>query len=342
MNNAKIIGIGCTCRCGNSITEVVNNLKKDSILNTTMPLKFDVNLSKLLKRKSDRDTLLGVYGVQEALLDAGIKSQEIDNTKIGTIFSSGQGTVNTSLKFSTQINENKEFCSPALFSKTVNNAMLGIICMEYGFKGVSTMLVGANNLPLSLALLSEKKADYIFSGYVEGYSEELFESFEYKRKSKYELFESTVCFLITNKNVDEYYCEIVNYSEENISLGFFGEKIKEECIKKISSCINSCIENFDGHIDVIIPAFMDGHLRDIEWNLIKKDYESLISIDNVKEKFGETMGCSLFVNLMIASILLKNNFIMLSEDKCNNKSINNILVCGIDDIGNYICVLVSR
>lgn len=340
MDDIKIIGIGCACRCGNSISEIVNNLNNSSI-NATMPLKFDVNLPKSLKRKSDRDTLLGVYGVQGALLDSGIKSQEIDSTKIGTIFSYAHGTVDTSLKFSSQINNDREFCSPSLFSKTVNNAMLGIICMAYNFKGVSTMLVGSNNLPLSITLLNEKKAEYIFSGYVEGYSEELFNSFREKRKSEYEIFESSVCFLITNQDVNEYYCRIINYSEQSIGVSFWDEKT-EECSRKLSACINSCIGNFDEHIDVVIPAFVEGRFHDMEWNLIKKYHAGVISIDNIKEKFGETMGGSLSVNLMIASLLLKDTFSMLSEDKCTNKTINNILVCGIDDTGNYICILVSR
>ena len=150
-----------------------------------------------------------------------------------------------------------------------------------------------------------------------------------------------VCFLITNQDVNEYYCRIINYSEQSIGVSFWDEKT-EECSRKLSACINSCIGNFDEHIDVVIPAFVEGRFHDMEWNLIKKYHAGVISIDNIKEKFGETMGGSLSVNLMIASLLLKDTFSMLSEDKCTNKTINNILVCGIDDTGNYICILVSR
>lgn len=352
MDEIYVLGLGCISSIGNSAEEVweaITNTDFNSNANKENPHDFKSNLDRSLRRRADRDSLLGSYVVNEACKDSRINLEDVDRKRIGTIFSSGHDSVDTNLEFADQVSDkDASLCSPQTFSNTVTNAALGYICMETGFKGVSTMFSACNSIPFTINLLDEDKADIIFAGYLEGYSKELFESIkEYGCLGYDQVTEAAVSILLSRRSFPTKtgYCSVKGYSEINLGIDpiiFRGEK-EEDIGNRISRCIQNVVSAYGKDIGVVFSSGGNKDFNRIENHAIKEVLPNARLIENVKEIFGEIMGASLHVNLMLGALCLKKGFIpntLLLEGELTE--FKNILVNGYDDLGNYISVLISK
>jgi len=122
-------------------------------------------------RKIDRFTQFALIAADEAVKDSGIDLEKIDKTRVGVIWSSGIGGVETfyqEVKGYIEGNYNPRF-SPFFIPKIISDIAAGHISMKYGFMGpnfctVSACASSANALVDAFNLIRLGKADAIIAG----------------------------------------------------------------------------------------------------------------------------------------------------------------------------------
>ncbi|MBR1507840.1 MAG: beta-ketoacyl-ACP synthase II [Eubacterium sp.] len=105
------------------------------------PEKF---LDKKETKKKDRYTQFATIAAREAIKDSGIKIEEEDPYKCGTIISSGIGGLKT-IENEHARGEERGFekISPFFIPMSISNMAAGEIAIETGFKGICTSIVTA-------------------------------------------------------------------------------------------------------------------------------------------------------------------------------------------------------
>ncbi len=96
-------------------------------------------------RKIDRFTQFAMIAADEAVKDAGLDAEDIDKTRVGVIWSSGIGGVETfyqEVKGYIEGNYNPRF-SPFFIPKIISDIAAGHISMKYGFMGPNYCTVAA-------------------------------------------------------------------------------------------------------------------------------------------------------------------------------------------------------
>lgn len=96
-------------------------------------------------RKIDRFTQFALIAADEAVKDAGLDAESVDKTRVGVIWSSGIGGVETfyqEVKGYIEGNYNPRF-SPFFIPKIISDIAAGHISMKYGFMGPNYCTVAA-------------------------------------------------------------------------------------------------------------------------------------------------------------------------------------------------------
>lgn len=353
MGKINIAGVAAITAMGNDTDEIFNKLINESDLNSKCECQIEIPLiiKKNSLRRMDRFSYMGLYTVAKVLEECEEELQSISKDRIGTIFSTSYGPQKTNIEFCKQvIQDDPDLCSPTLFSNTVSNACLGHICMKFKLTGVSTMLMASNNIGFSTLLLEEKKADYIVTGNIEEYCDELKNSFDKLNTLQYKIGECVAVLLLKreeNIKKSSPYGELKCFADCNLGVNPFIEKLENKNIKtKILRTINRSLDNLNSSetIDAVICSGELNYLNIYEENAAKSFNSKCTIIKNIKEIFGETFGSSLNLNLIIAALCLKNNIIpkSLINGDYHKDNINNILVCGYDVSGNYTAIIVGK
>ncbi|OYP22148.1 hypothetical protein CG709_07525 [Lachnotalea glycerini] len=94
--------------------------------------------------------------------------------------------------------------------------------------------------------------------------------------------------------------------------------------------------------DLVFTAVGNQDFETLENEAVKEAISKAEIVENIKELFGETMGCSIHVNIMVAALCIKNNLIPEQLLPVKERKINNIIVNGYDNLGNYVSFLISR
>lgn len=157
-----ITGLGALTPIGNSVPEFWNNLKAGKS-GATPITKFDTSKFKTTFacevkgynaadhfdvkeiRKYDPFSQYALVAVREAVADAGINFEELNRDRIGVIWGSGNGGIQT---FQDQM---KEYCAgdgtprftPFFIPRILVDIASGIISMEYGLRGINYCAVSA-------------------------------------------------------------------------------------------------------------------------------------------------------------------------------------------------------
>lgn len=347
----NIIGIGCVSALGNSAEEVWNNLQEnhDELIKFNCPYEFESPLKGAIKRRASRHANISVSAMVSAIRDADFEGKT-ESSRIGTIYSTDYGSLDTNLKFAEQVlNGDPDMCSPSLFSNTVANSSLGTLCILGGYKGVSTMLIESNNIGYSKNLIDEGRADYIFSGFVSEFNFDLFESYKALNKSKENCFaECAVTFIMTNSETKENvnaYCKVDGFCEVNIGCNPLSEIGNEDVTRTlIERCMNVSLKNSGfSRVDAVILAGEGLLLEEIEKLAINSISPNAYVLSGIKKKIGETCGCNFNAAAMIAALCLKKNEIPKSLCVGNEKrQVKSILVNGYSRMGNYISAVFSK
>lgn len=346
MEYISIIGIGVLSNLGNDVDTVWENLMNPSTdlpLNRSFAIPFASGLTSSQKKRSNRYSEIGIYISKMAIHDAKIDITKFDKNRIGSIFTTGYGPIVSSLEFSKSVVQgDTEFCSPALFANSVNNACVGHICMFLGIKGVSTVLMGSNNLDYAKMLMQKGDTDLILTGSIEEYCKELQDAMMLSEYSKNTLInEAAVAFLIAkNTNMKIAYAHIVDFLECNINGYPLTNKIDAAKTKAKIMRITAALMA-KHNIDAVFSSCNGSYFDAIEIEALQKVCnKDIIYVNNIKNLFGETLGSAFNLNIMIASLCIKNGHLPSQLDMMQNK-VKGILVSGYDISGNYMLAVVT-
>lgn len=349
MENIKIMGIGVISKLGNNLDEIWKNLDTNAESTDNQgKIDFESVVTKKKRRRMNRYSEMTVYTTNKALESSVINMEVLDKTKVGTIFSTGYGPMVSNLTFAEMVHEgDQDLCSPTVFANTVSNTCVGHVCMEYGFQGVSTILMGSNNIAYSSSLLRKGVADHIVTGSVEEYCEELYESFKQKEITRdVPIQEASVTFVLKKSDKSSKgYCEIIETKDCNVGIYPLIEKVNESRVKQnITKLLKQVAEGNHFEIDLIIDSTNGSYFDALESDILIDIFGSQIPrIDNVKMFFGETLGSSCNIGLLVGAMILKKGYV--PEKLRKNIKIGHlktILVTGYDVSGNYTATVITK
>lgn len=343
MDSIAIKGIGVISCIGNDVETIWANLMCTNELEiNNQTNEFDSGLSLSQQKKANRYSEMGIYVVRMAMTDAKLDVKQLDKDKVGTIFTTGYGPIVSALEFSKKIAEGDyEYCSPALFANTVNNTCIGHICMFFGFKGVSTMLMGSNNLAYAQFLINKGNAEYVLSGSVEERCPEVTNAFKLNEVSKnVRTNEGAISFLLTLSD-HEAYCRLVDYLECSIiSYPMTDEVEMTQAGERIEQLATNLAARH--HIDVFFSSANGSYFDDIELTAVQKSLSgNCIFVNQVKKIFGETLGSAFNLNVMVAAMCMKNGYLPIQLDT-EQRRVKCALVSGYDISGNYTLVVLKQ
>jgi 3-oxoacyl-[acyl-carrier-protein] synthase II len=162
LKRVVVTGLGALTPIGNDVNTFWNNMKA-GVSGAGPITKFDTTefktkfacevkgfevekyMEKKEARKMDCFTQYAMAAAQEAVKDAGLDNAEIDKTKIGVIWASGNGgmlTFEEQIVEFTQANFVPKF-NPFFIPKLICDIAAGQIAMKYGFMGVNFCTVSA-------------------------------------------------------------------------------------------------------------------------------------------------------------------------------------------------------
>ena len=186
MNRRVLItGTGILSPIGNSTPEFYNGLKNG--VNGIAPITlFDtenypvniagevkLNLENHIDRKElnrmDRFTALSMIASDEAILQSGLNSTDVDHTRIGVVIGSGIGGINTFEQQHEKLMNSPRRVSPFFIPSMISDIASGQVSIKYGFKGpnycvVSACATASHAIGDSFRMIKYGDADAIITG----------------------------------------------------------------------------------------------------------------------------------------------------------------------------------
>lgn len=341
MKKTIISGIGLVNRAGISTDELWEHLcGKELPSEQEDATAFKVKLPSSKLRRFNRYSKMALYASMEAWEEAG-NLEETDPFRRGTIFTTGYGAMVSHLKFCEEVaNGSPDSCSPTVFTGIVPNSCVGTVCMFLKCKGVSTVLMGGNHLEYSKLLLENGNADFILTGAVEEYSQDLFEALAEEPAARgADIAEGCAVFCMEPGGEKTGYCTV----ERTGTAGLFGFPLLTVVDPEESSAgIEELLRDYDGEQPDFVFCSSNGtYFDEIEEKILRSRYPEENIIKGVKSITGETIGCGFSMNVAAAALCLKHGYIPAAlSGRDTDISAEKILVTGFDTAGNYmICVL---
>lgn len=330
MNPIFINGIGIISAAAKTSAELLELAKGDNFTENNFGKNtFEIGVPSSKVRRCPRYAKMAVSATNSALIDANF-TDSIDKNRIGTIFSTGYGAVESTITFSDSVVDGvPSLCSPTVFSYTVFNSCLGQTCVVNGFKGVSTMILGGDPLEYSTLLLNTNKADLIISGAIEEYNEELKASILYDGILTDKIIsEGAALFVLSRQENLNSYCKITKFSSASLEKYPYLYKLENDSTTEIISKILIDASK-DKLPEVVLTQQNQSYFDEIEMAAMKKVFAENVNYFNAKSIFGETFNCSYSLNVAMAAA-----FIKIGRYK-------SALATGIDVHGNYLTALLE-
>ncbi|TNF40867.1 MAG: beta-ketoacyl-[acyl-carrier-protein] synthase II [Bacteroidetes bacterium] len=160
LKRVVITGLGTVNPLGNSVEEFWNNLKNgvsgagpitrfDASKHKTQfaceVKNFDAGLYMDRKeiRKHDLFTQYAFASCHQSIVDSGIDLDKIDHDRVGVIWGSGVGGLDTFFEEARSFNDGLPRFNPFFIPKMIANIAGGLISIKYGFRGPSFTTVSA-------------------------------------------------------------------------------------------------------------------------------------------------------------------------------------------------------
>ncbi len=162
MRRVVITGMGALTPIGNNINDYWNNLKagksgaaKITRFDTTKfkthfacelkDFKLDDHIPKSESRRYDRFTSYALVAVEEAIQNASIDFESLNRNRIGVIWGSGNGGIETFTEEMIAYAKNDETprFNPFFIPKIIADIASGIISIKYGLRGVNFTTMSA-------------------------------------------------------------------------------------------------------------------------------------------------------------------------------------------------------
>ncbi len=188
MRRVVITGLGALTPIGKNLHEYWEGLK-NGISGANMITHFDTekfktkfaceikdyNLSDYFDRKEankiDLYTQYAIISTDEAVKDSGLDLEKVNKNRIGVIWASGIGGLDTYYKAIKQhvLGDGTPRFSPFFIPKMISDIAAGVISIRYGFKGlnfgtVSACASSSNAIIDAINYIRWDKADIILSG----------------------------------------------------------------------------------------------------------------------------------------------------------------------------------
>ena len=190
MQTTRIVvtGIGALTPIGNSLDEYWNNLI-NGVSGADMITQFDASkfktrfaceikgfdatehMDRKEARKLDRFAQIALVASDQAVADAGITENNVDHDRVGVIFASGIGGLNTFTDEVTNFvqGDGTPRFNPFFIPKMILDIAAGQISMKHGFRGPNFAVVSAcasstNAMVTAMDTLKLGKADIIITG----------------------------------------------------------------------------------------------------------------------------------------------------------------------------------
>lgn len=181
-----VTGLGTINPIGNSIEEYWDNLK-NGVSGAGPITRFDATHHKTRfacevknwdplqhfdrkdARKFDLYTQFGLVAAKQAILDSGMDLETIDKTRVGVIWGSGIGGLQTFDEEIRGLRSDSPKTSPFFIPKMIANMASGCIAIEYGFRGpnlttVTACASSANAIADALYYIRLGKVDTVVCG----------------------------------------------------------------------------------------------------------------------------------------------------------------------------------
>lgn len=339
----KICSVGCVTPLGNSEAEIWKNLNQNNSGSFSSRLTFESPISKRERRRINRFSDMAACATVACYEEIQNKLMEWSQDRVGCIFTTGFGPLETNLNFAKQIiTDDPDACSPILFSNTVHNACLGTIAMKLGLTGPSTMMLGSNHLLFSKLLLLEGKADMVLSGCIDEYHEELESTLIANGFSRENVSEAAVVLGITNHTRPELEDLVKIESLHSI----FIEGNPYEQVKITKDELKETLQRLLGKkkLDAIIPTDPCSTFGKMEVEILNEICSESTILESFQQYFGHCLGADLGLKILGGKIFLDKG--KIPECLCgkNVKQItyNQIAILSADLTGNYTCAVLKK
>lgn len=298
MEPIYIQGVGIISRCALNFGDLLKIARGENFsVNFDKKLEFPPNAPSSKIRRAPRYTRMLVSAAASAKIDANL-SAELDKARIGTIFASGFGSLESDLEISDSLAPGKpDSISPILFSYSVANAGVGQICILNGFTGFSTMLTAGDPLEYSSILLSTGKADVIFCGAIDEYNEDLDTAIKSCGILQENISEGAAV-LILSADAEKSYCRLTKFSSDSLSAYPYIHRIDKNDSAKVLSEIFSVYEE----PEVILTQCNGSYFDEVEKSVLEEKSKTAELID-AKKYFGETLGGGYMLNVSLGRLL---------------------------------------
>jgi len=328
---SSVAAISCAGNGNENFWEGINNRGR-RLNSVKMPIDLPQNIENRIARRMDRYSRMALSVSLLALGEDFPNDDEIDKTRVGTVFNTAYGPIVSSMKFGHQLmTEGVEMVSPILFASTVHNAGIGHTCLNLSLKGASTMLCGSNVIGYAADLLKSNKADSILCVGLEEYCPELYESFSQKsyiskdtdficrpldkNRSGTRMLEGSGAIVLKNEsafqeNPDQMICEVLGYA----SIFSKTSPVKDDAeiqVQDFVKVMRMALDNASvqsNWIDGIIMSAAGGKTSDLsEAEAIHEIFgnrTATIPVSSIKGAIGETAGASFALNVIAGSLAI--------------------------------------
>lgn len=342
MKPVYINGIGIISRCAKSADELADICSGGNYNAGAGKLDFKTDIPSSKLRRCSRYSKIAAAAAELARTDGKIPD-DIDKMETGTIISTGYGASENNIRFSDSVvNGDPALCSPTVFSGTVPNSCVGQICIINGYKGVSTVLMGGDPFEYSALLLGTNRADIIFAGSVEEYSEELTASVKSAGIiGDREISEGAAIMALSADETVPHYCKITSFG--SASLGrypYVHRTDSKSAISAMTEVIRSvCGEKIP---DMVFTSENGSYFDEYERKAVNDILGEKIQYYAPKKLFGESLGCGYALSIALAAVSLKIGKAPNSAERSTaDNDLKSILVSGIDTVGNYLCAFME-
>lgn len=332
MQKVAIKSIALISRLGTDINEILGNFKEEKADN-----KVQVNFEKVLDprkiRRMNRISKMVIYSIQKCFEKERIAYLNGDTEKVGLIFNTAYGPLNTNISFgSTIIEGNPDLASPMDFANTVSNAFIGHAALYFNLKGLSTLLMGSNAAGYALKLLNKGASNNLIVSGVDEFCEPLFEHAE-KKYGEGVKSEGIATLLLSNETESDY-GYIVGDAEVGLGYSPLYSKVKEDAGVKFEKVMTKALTKANEtaeSIDVVLFASdkFTG-LREFEEKAVSTIFPQGIEKVYVKDYMGETLGASTIMSIAVAGALIKAG------------RYSKLLVSGIEVSGTISSFIISK
>lgn len=250
---------------------------------------------------------------------------------IGTAVNTTYGCLEVNVDYLSElIEQDYKDVSPIKFSHTVYNACLGHICKKFKLKGPSTMLLSSNSIYIAMSLLNSKKVKYMLVGGVEACLGELSDDFHSRDVIT---TECGISLALANEMNESTIGKIIDFNEYNFGgHPYLGDSSFDA--QQINKNMLDLLEKYEissEDIGLVVSSSLMSEELDEEIQAIQSIFGERVIIKSLQSVVGETLGASLELNMLYASLYLKNS-----------EHLNYALVNHYDISGNYITYLISR